>query len=74
MKKYALTTLAGEKIDDCRSYGDAIANAAFDAMVNDDEVRIVEDGFTVPNELTESELAAVNAKLAAKGLRASLQE
>lgn len=36
MKKYTLTTLAAEKINDCRSYGDAIANAAFDAMVNDD--------------------------------------
>ena len=74
MKKYTLTTLAGEKIGDCRTYGDAVANATFDAMVNDDEVCILEDGFAVPNELAESELAAVNAKLAAEGLRAALQE
>lgn len=73
MKKYTLTTLAAEKINDCRSYGDAIANAAFDAMVNDDEVCIMEDGFAVPNELTESEFAAVNAKLASDGLKATLQ-
>lgn len=43
-------------------------------MVNDDEVSVIEDGFAVPSVLAESELAAVNAKLAAEGLRAALQE
>ena len=73
MKKYTLTTLAGEKIENCRNYGDAVANAVFDAMVNDDEVCLMEDGFAVPSVLSETELAAVNAELAAVGLEATLQ-
>ena len=71
MKKYTLKSLTGEKIEDCCNYSDVVANAAFDAMVNDDEVCIVDDGFAVPTVLSEFELDAVNTKLAAVGLRAT---
>ena len=73
MKKYTLTSLAGEKIEDCRNYGDAIANAVFDVMNTEDDVCVIEDGFTIPSVLSEAELAAVNTKLAAEGLEAILQ-
>ena len=74
MKKYTLTSLAGVKIEDCRNHGDAIANAVFDVMNTEDDVCIAEDGFTVPNVLSEAELTAVNAKLAVEGMEATLQD
>lgn len=74
MTKYTLVSLEGQKIENCLEHQATIVSAVFDNMANEDDLFVMEDGFTTSLTPTKDELYYINLQLASSGFEAIIQD